>query len=841
MKTKIIYILLIDFILIIKVNSQKYQYLPLNITFDYSNFILNDSILRQKIISEFELIKNVFKSLFEVRENVVTEKSLGKPLISGIYFNTRNISKYLYKKSSIFIFIKSKNITENNSLFAYEAEKEIITSRPLLSVITVNNNTEFLSKNFKNENDINFVKWNIIRVLLNIVGMYEKLDNKIDVFVLIHILDYIGKHYNSYYSFQKFLNLTDNYLTKNKYRKPNKKLNMVIQRLPNIRFLNDIMKDDFNKNISDLSTITEITINSFNDFSNYKIKKCDLKFIANQCFRFDKKCIKNIQKYFMEYSIKDDKVICYLNTKKNILSKKCGIHYGNLISQNILEKKISYNYLLHNLTNVSLINTVLEYNNIPDLELYDNQKIYLLKQSPRCPKKHPRTIFFIDPDLNEHNSKIKNETIDTIILNDTKFFVVYGRSPTFFPQKNILNANNFIQSTQTWNNFNIFLCRQSLENFYIKNIENNPLNPYQVFSCFKNSTINKADLYRIYIKMQNKFSKEDFNYMPETIIYPENKDLIINKFKNYDIENISEKELKNNLWLHKPIGSSHGLGIDFIKNFDDIKTKASNKNFIITKYISNPLLINKKKFDIKTYLLVTGVNPLKLYFFTEGYVDFATNIFSINKTTLSNGYIHLANSAKNMRNQGRYKRPSNINDEKGTEWRLGLFEKYCNKNNINFTIIIEQIKDIMIKNFIPIAEKIVKNNEFYNDNDFQIIEFDFIIDEKLKIFLMEIDTDPEFVYEHMVKLYVINHLLIDAWNIVGIVPYAHDETNELFDKDVYVYDNKLEEKIDKALCEFERPLGLFERLFPLKNNIEKYKKYFENITQENKMLWEKIE
>ena len=36
----------------------------------------------------------------------------------------------------------------------------------------------------------------------------------------------------------------------------------------------------------------------------------------------------------------------------------------------------------------------------------------------------------------------------------------------------------------------------------------------------------------------------------------------------------------------------------------------------------------------------------------------------------------------------------------------------------------------------------------------------------------------------------------------------------------------LKENVDNALCELERPRGIYELAFPLKNNIEKYKKFF---------------
>ena len=51
------------------------------------------------------------------------------------------------------------------------------------------------------------------------------------------------------------------------------------------------------------------------------------------------------------------------------------------------------------------------------------------------------------------------------------------------------------------------------------------------------------------------------------------------------------------------------------------------------------------------------------------------------------------------------------------------------------------------------------------------------------------------------------------------------------------YKSKTEEAVIESLCEFQRPSGGFQRLFPLKNNIDYYKKFIENPEEENLALW----
>jgi len=72
---------------------------------------------------------------------------------------------------------------------------------------------------------------------------------------------------------------------------------------------------------------------------------------------------------------------------------------------------------------------------------------------------------------------------------------------------------------------------------------------------------------------------------------------------------------------------------------------------IVSNYIDNPLLINKKKFDLRIYVAITSINPLRIYVYQEGLVRFATEEYSNNKKIFGNPYIHLTNYSINKHNK----------------------------------------------------------------------------------------------------------------------------------------------------------------------------------------------
>ena len=357
------------------------------------------------------------------------------------------------------------------------------------------------------------------------------------------------------------------------------------------------------------------------------------------------------------------------------------------------------------------------------------------------------------------------------------------------------------------------------------------LNHYQRFNHFPMTwqLSRKDNLYRNYYKLHTRFP-DDYKYMPETYVLPKELDIITEKLQNYDVND------KENLWLIKPCASSRGRGIRLLTDLESLPKKS-----IVTHYIYNPHLINGKKYDMRLYLLVTGYSPLKIYLFDNGLARFCSEKYDLDPEKMQDKYIHLTNYSINKTSEN-FEKNDSVDQEFGDKWTLHTLKKYFEKNNLDFNKVWEKIKDIIIKIIISVTDiaiPLIKQFKLSSCNLFELYGVDILLDETLNPWLMEVNLNPSLNCDSQLDLKVKSHVLNDIFNIIGAIPFSHDGKFTPLDEP-NKYKDSIEEAVIESLCEFERPTGGFQRLFPLKNNIRYYSQFIEKPDEENLALWKKM-
>ena len=100
------------------------------------------------------------------------------------------------------------------------------------------------------------------------------------------------------------------------------------------------------------------------------------------------------------------------------------------------------------------------------------------------------------------------------------------------------------------------------------------------------------------------------------------------------------------MWIVKPANLSRGRGIYLVDDISEVNVADLS---IVSKYIGNPLLINGQKFDLRIYVLMTSVDPLRIYVFKEGLARFATQPFHMAGHDKDNLFVHLTNYSINKK------------------------------------------------------------------------------------------------------------------------------------------------------------------------------------------------
>lgn len=87
------------------------------------------------------------------------------------------------------------------------------------------------------------------------------------------------------------------------------------------------------------------------------------------------------------------------------------------------------------------------------------------------------------------------------------------------------------------------------------------------------------------------------------------------------------------------------------------------EEMVVSRYISNPLLIDGIKFDLRVYVVITGINEDEIHAFIadEGLARFCTEKYERpTPQNLKHSYMHLTNYSLNKHNEEFIKESGNI-------------------------------------------------------------------------------------------------------------------------------------------------------------------------------------
>ena len=288
------------------------------------------------------------------------------------------------------------------------------------------------------------------------------------------------------------------------------------------------------------------------------------------------------------------------------------------------------------------------------------------------------------------------------------------------------------------------------------------LNEYQRINHFPGSVevTRKDKMCENIVQKQKKYGKSMFDIIPDTYVLPNEFDAFCKHFSELKRASVP------NVWIVKPNSLSRGRGIYLVTSPNDVHL---DEQCIVSRYVANPLLINGVKFDIRIYVAITSLDPLRIYVYNEGLARFCTEKYSLSET--NNVYSHLTNYSINKKNNKFIQNKQASADNIGQKWSLTALNKYLQEKSIDTEQVWLRIYDLIIRTMIacePALHTEYKKFSLSRSNCFELLGFDVLLDDELRPWLIEVNLSPSLACESPLDHLIKSNLIADLFTLIGI-------------------------------------------------------------------------
>mmetsp|Transcript_12514 Transcript_12514/g.16012 ORF Transcript_12514/g.16012 Transcript_12514/m.16012 type:complete len:388 (+) Transcript_12514:337-1500(+) len=260
---------------------------------------------------------------------------------------------------------------------------------------------------------------------------------------------------------------------------------------------------------------------------------------------------------------------------------------------------------------------------------------------------------------------------------------------------------------------------------------------------------NKARFAQIFKRMQRHF-EHDYNFVPLTF------DL---SYEADSLKRHMNAHKGKKTYILKPHNGAEGCGILLVQQYKQIPAHTFAQGYIAQEYLSNPLLLDGKKFDLRIYVMVTqiGSYPEKqpvAFIADEGLVRLCTEDYARpDASNLHNLLSHLTNFSLNKLSD-KFVNSEDLdayNIEQSSKRPLStVLNQLKEEQEVDTDFLFDQISEACEKSLLAMQPYSLIEQEFqfggrWNERKgdcFQILGFDIFIDSNLKVWVLEINDHP---------------------------------------------------------------------------------------------------
>ncbi|GIQ80050.1 tubulin-tyrosine ligase/Tubulin polyglutamylase [Kipferlia bialata] len=283
---------------------------------------------------------------------------------------------------------------------------------------------------------------------------------------------------------------------------------------------------------------------------------------------------------------------------------------------------------------------------------------------------------------------------------------------------------------------------------------------------------------------------EDWSFFPKSWILPGDTKQLVEYCEDVGTRLDRDGDIVFPPLIVKPSSSSCGRGIRLVSHLTDLPSHGAG-SFVVSEYISNPYLLETKKFDIRVYLLVTSWDPLVMYLHEDGLVRLATRPYShgdMHNVSREKLCSHLTNYSINKRSS-LYKQPTNEDDTTGSKRSLRSLWEHLGRTHTTSDIahLQKRIDSLLIKTLVSCEPRVARyttsrysykhsassGSPYVSSSRvgaacFEIYGVDILIDDALNPYLLEVNFCPSFATDSPLDMAVKSRVVAESFNICGI-------------------------------------------------------------------------
>ncbi|XP_078068301.1 putative tubulin polyglutamylase ttll-15 isoform X2 [Mustelus asterias] len=275
----------------------------------------------------------------------------------------------------------------------------------------------------------------------------------------------------------------------------------------------------------------------------------------------------------------------------------------------------------------------------------------------------------------------------------------------------------------------------------------------------------------------------NFSYIPKAFRMPEQKEEFLMETKKHT----------DKLWVEK---SNLHRGIRIIPLQE---LELSSRGTFLQEFITHPLLIDGRKFDIGVYTILTSIKPLRVYIYEEEVIlRFCSQEYYPFDPTNVKKYV--------------------VADDYIPTWQMPSLQtaynhmKYSHKQSLNFYLQTHghhpeklwfQIKNAIQELFLMKELELIKYGANYKStrNFFELVRFDFVVDEDVKVYLMEVNMSPNLSSEHLPpNRNIYQQVVFNTLSLVGVAKKIVKNEENRFNEASEMLVNERDIQIYPAHC-----------------------------------------